>query len=228
MSSIGIIGGMGPQASNLLLSLLIENSHKFTTIKSDEDFPDIVLLNVPVPNFTQNKSNQAKALEILKTKLPILESAGTKVNAIACNTAHLLLPELEQESGLVFLNMPKLTIEEATKSGAKRVGLFGSETTMRSDLYDQMPPGAVLVKPSQKQQDKINQLIMRQIQGNITSSDRKAAKRLIDTFVTNQSLDVVILGCTELPVIVGGSHPKTVSSLHVLADKLLEECFMQS
>ncbi len=67
---------------------------------------------------------------------------------------------------------------------------------------------------------------MKQIQGRITDLDRAALKQLIDEFVEVRSLDVVILGCTELPVIVGSEHPKTISSLHVLADKLLQGCFM--
>ena len=225
MSSIGILGGMGPQASNLLLSLLIESSHKFTTIQSDEDFPDIVLLNVPMPNFTQDTANQTRATEVLLSKLPILEQAQTTVNAIACNTVHLMLPEIQASTNLKFIHMPNLVINHAKKMRFKKVGLLGSQTTVDSDLYRPDTKELSVIKPNAGMQRKINHLIMAQIQGKISQDDRSQLKEIVERFIEDYTLDAVILGCTELPVILG-EHPRCISSLHVLADSLLEEYFM--
>ena len=210
---------MGPQASSLLLKLIIENTKKYKKVLSDEDYPEIVLLSLPVPNFTQDIKKKEAAKKLIIDRLSVLKVANTDINVIACNTAHLLLPDIQKASGLKFLRMPELVLQKVIDRNAKRVGLLASHTTVRSGLYSSEDLEIIL--PDNKDQKTINQLIMRQIQDDISHTDKEMLRCIVDKMIKKYDLDVVILGCTELPVILG-DHPSVITSLHVLADEALK------
>src|SRR4051794_924820 len=111
MSAIGILGGMGPQASAKLYELLIEGTQKYTAAAVDEDYPEIVLISAPVPNFISNKNELQNAKQLLIERTKLLETAGCTINGLACNTAHILLPELQLVTKVPFLSIPKLVAE---------------------------------------------------------------------------------------------------------------------
>jgi aspartate racemase len=121
MASIGILGGMGPQASSKLYELIIRKTANYTNAAIDEDYPDIVLLNVPVPNFISDKNQLAKARAMLLKKTKLLEQAGCTINGIACNTVHLLLPELQASTCVPFLSVPNLVASRIQSGDKKRL-----------------------------------------------------------------------------------------------------------
>ncbi|MEI6237608.1 MAG: aspartate/glutamate racemase family protein [Candidatus Saccharibacteria bacterium] len=137
MSAIGILGGMGPQASAKLYDLLIEGSKAYTPAAVDDDYPEIVIFSVPVPNFISNKQYLNKAKTMLIKRARLLEMSGCIINGIACNTAHILLPEMQVSTKVPFLSIPKLVAEKIKLAGFKKVGLLATPTTLASDLYDQ-------------------------------------------------------------------------------------------
>lgn len=225
MATIGILGGMGPQASAHLVNLIVQNAHKHMTIKDDSDFPEIVLLSVPVPNFVNNKANMAKALALLKQRVKLLETAGCTVAGIACNTAHLMLDELKAETSVPFVSIPKLVNEKLVTLGAKRVGLLATPSTLRSRLYDDAMDASVeLVRPSQGVVEELERLIRRRLSASKSSAtDRRRLRAIVDNFMRERQLDVVVLGCTELPLVFGESEDgRVVSSLGILGEGLLE------
>ena len=137
MSAIGILGGMGPQASAKLYNLIIDGSKNYTSAAVDEDYPEIVIFNVPVPNFISNKNKLNKAKRMLIKRAKLLEKAGCTINGIACNTAHILLPDIQAVTKVQFLSIPKLVADKIKSSGFKKVGLLATPTTLNSSLYDQ-------------------------------------------------------------------------------------------
>ncbi len=149
MSAIGILGGMGPQASAKLYELLIKGTQKYTPAAVDDDYPEIVLLNVPVPNFISNKSEIEKAKQMLIERTKVLEQVGCTINGIACNTVHILLPELQAVTSVPFLSIPRLVAEQIKAAGFQRVGLLATPTTLGSTFYDEaLGSVATLVQPN--------------------------------------------------------------------------------
>ncbi|MEI6228854.1 MAG: aspartate/glutamate racemase family protein [Candidatus Saccharibacteria bacterium] len=136
MSTIGILGGMGPQASAKLLTMLIDRS-KFFTNKIIDDCPEIILISVPVPNFISNKNNIKTAQAMLIKRAKLLEKAGCNINCIACNTAHILLPAIQASTNVPFLSIPKLVAKIIKQSGFKKVGLLASPTTLAATIFDE-------------------------------------------------------------------------------------------
>lgn len=226
MASIGILGGMGPQASNKLYELIIKKTANYTNAAIDEDYPDIVLLNVPVPNFISDKKQLPKAREMLLEKTKLLEQAGCTINGIACNTVHLLLPELQSSTRVPFVSLPQLVANKVEQAGYKRVGLLATPTTLSSTLYDEAVTTAETVRPNQKLADFAEECIYAELSGKLSETQRKKFKAEVNRFKSYKKLDAVILGCTELPLVFGCVKDDTIiDTLEVLADGLLREYF---
>lgn len=227
MSAIGILGGMGPQASNKLYELLIKGTQNYTPAAVDDDYPEIVLLNVPVPNFISDKSELPNAKQMLIERTKLLEQAGCTVNGIACNTAHILLPELQAATKVPFLAIPKLVATKIKTAGYKRVGLLATPTTLNSTLYDEALAGvAEIVRPDTTFAEEIERYIYKQLNDTLTERERQQFRRQVKTFKEANNLDTIILGCTELPLVYGAVDTDSViDTLQVLADELLKEYF---
>ena len=227
MSAIGILGGMGPQASARLVELLINKTPNFVDSPIDSDFPEIIHLSVPVPNFIANKHNMKKAKEILLERTQFLEDAGSTINGIACNTAHLLLPELQASTVVPFLSIPNLVSERIKAAGFKRVGLLATPTTLNSTLYDKVLEGICeLIRPNDSTAKKLEAFIFSQLSGQLSEVERLKFHELVNNFKTHQHLDAVILGCTELPLVYGLSTDRTIiDTLNILAEGLLVNFF---
>lgn len=133
--AIGILGGMGPQASAKLVQLLVELSAKEFGAKNCDDFPEIILDSVPIPDFIANKKNKKTALKMLKKRVKQMGKMGVGMFAIACNTAHILLNQLQLAAKAPFISMIDAVAEEAGKCGIKKVGLLASPTTLKSGIF---------------------------------------------------------------------------------------------
>lgn len=229
MSAIGILGGMGPQASAKLYELLIKGTQKYTPAAAlDDDYPEIVLLNVPVPNFISNENELPKAKQILLDRTKLLEKAGCSVSGIACNTAHILLPELQAVTKVPFLPIQTIVAKRVEIAGFKQVGLLATPTTLGSRLYDDALSGiADIVRPDIDFAKQIEQFIYKQLNDKLTESGRRLFKEQVTNFKLTNNLDAVILGCTELPLVYGESlNDETVlDTLQILSDGLLASYF---
>lgn len=228
MSAIGILGGMGPQASAKLYESIIRGTQNYTPAAVDDDYPEIVLLNVPVPNFISDKNELPKAKQMLIDRTKLLEGAGCTVNGIACNTAHILLPELQAVTTVPFLSIPKLVTEQVKATGFKRVGLLATPTTLGSTLYDEAMIGiAEIVRPDKEFAEQIESYIYKQLNDKLIEAERKQFKAQVKKFKENNNLDGVILACTELPLVFGDSRNDNtvIDTLQLLASGLLESYF---
>lgn len=228
MSAIGILGGMGPQASAKLYELIIKGTQEYTPAAVDNDYPEIVLLNVPVPNFISNKNELQKAKQILIKRTKLLEKNGCTINGIACNTAHILLPELQSTTTVPFVSIPKLVARLAKTNRYERVGLLATPTTLSSTIYDEALVGiAEIVRPNQKFAKQIEHYIYLQLKGKLSRKERQTFRQQLASFKQSRFLDAVILGCTELPLVYGdiAKDDTILNTLQILSDGLLEVYF---
>lgn len=145
--AIGILGGMGPQASAHLVNLLVQISAKEFKAVNGEDFPEIVLNSVPIPDFIADEKHKKVALKILKDRVIKMNKIGVGMLAISCNTAHLLLEDLQKVSQVSFVSMIEAIAKEVNSSGIKKVGLLASPTTFKSGLFQQALARERLVWP---------------------------------------------------------------------------------
>src|SRR3989344_3298339 len=222
--TIGILGGMGPQATSYLYNLIIKKAIKKYGVINNDDFPDIVIFSVAVPDFISSKNNQKKAFELLKQKVLDANKIGISCLSIACNTAHLLLPELEKHASIPFVSMIKEVAIYAKKLKLKKVGLLGTPTTLKSNLYQGVLAkyGIKTILPKKSKFKVIGSVIRNVIAGIHSKKDRKNLL-IIAQELKEKGAQAIILGCTELPLVFPKKIPlKVLNSLDILAEALLK------
>lgn len=225
--SIGIIGGMGPQASAKLLEVMISMCNRDYGAKNDEDFPEIILNSIPVPNFISNEDNISISLNILKKRVKSLEIFNPACFGIACNTAHLLLADLQNETKAPFVSIIKEVASEVYRSKINKIGLLATPTTIKSRLYQNSlkKNGVKVVVPSSVEQKIVEQIIRRVLTGKIRNVD-KIKLRLVAENLRLKGAQGIILGCTELPLIFPKNFSASIfDSIEILAKALLKRFY---
>ncbi len=201
----GIIGGVGPEATNYFVSLLIKFRQK--DAKKDQDhIPFLVFNNPQIPDrsayFAEGKENPLP--ELIHTG-KILKDAGATFLVIPCNGSCSFIDEIKSAVGIDIVNMIELTAKDvATTYGNKaKVGLLATDATLLSGIYQREFAKAsedmTLLTPDSESQKKVMDAIydIKKKSVNPRNIDllKNAAQHL-----TNQGASVIILGCTEIPL----------------------------
>ncbi len=221
---IGIIGGMGPFAGSKLLEILLNRSSALGA-KNSCDFPEILLDSVPIKDFISDTKSVPSTRKILSNKISDMACQNCQKIAIACNTAHIMFRELNVTSGGRMISIIDAVKEKVIASNPTRVGLIATPTTIKTGLYQKafsntkvklILPDKFLIKLTER-------AIRNEISGKPNESVRK---RLLDQtieFMINKKLDLVILGCTELPLVFEDFRSsKFIDCLEALSEKLIE------
>jgi aspartate racemase len=226
-NSIAIIGGMGPQASAYMYKLLIDMAQKEFAALNNDDFPEIILYSLPVPDFISNKKNKQIALGMLKECVKRFNNIDVSTLAIACNTAHVLLPELEKISKQKFISMIDEVAKQVKQSKTERIGILGTPSTINSRLY-QIALSKYKIEsiiPNKKQQTLLDKIIRNVLANKIQQVDLKQLISIADS-LRFKGANGIVLGCTELPLIFPSSYPITVySSTAILSRALLRKYY---
>jgi len=219
-----IIGGMGPQASLELHQRIIRQALA-DGAKDGTDFPHIVHLSLPVPDFIANESRRSEALEIIINELKSISVSMDDVIIIACNTAHLLQPDIEQRLNIRITSMVDTAIDYVSRH-YKTIRLLTSPTTIRTGLYDKplKAAGVTVLTPDEDEEQALEVIIRAVI------SEQTIPQSALDKIpITIQSEQVnaanyinncpssppVLLGCTELSCAFA-EKPNTIDPMNIL------------
>ena len=219
-----IIGGMGPQASLELHRRMIQQALA-NGAKDGTDFPHIVRLSLPVPDFIANESRRSEALEIIINELKNIDTSMDDVIIIACNTAHLLQPDIERRLNIRITSMVDAAIDYASRY-YKTIRLLASPTTIRTGLYDKplRAAGVTVLTPDKDEKQALEVIIRAVISGQaipqsaldkipiIAQSEQANAANYINNYPSSPP---VLLGCTELSCAFA-EKPNTIDPMNIL------------
>ncbi|PIP57727.1 hypothetical protein COX03_01555 [Candidatus Woesebacteria bacterium CG22_combo_CG10-13_8_21_14_all_39_10] len=225
---IGLIGGMGPYASAYFYKLLIIKSTKEYGAKNNDDYPEIVIDSVPVPDFISDTKQLPDAKRMLLSRVRALNNFGCNIIAMTCNTGHLLYQDLVDSSHAPFISLVELVCRKAKTSGMKKVGLLATETTVKTQLYHKIlkREGIEVITPDKNLLKKQENIIRYVIANGETKKFEAVLSDMVSGFIKDNDLDGVILGCTELPLVFpNGKFECVIDSLDVLADYLLKNFY---
>lgn len=225
--SIGILGGMGPQASAHLLKMLIDTAASEFGAQNGNQFPEIVLMSLPIEDFISDRNKAKKALKILKNKIKFFDSAKVNSIAIACNTAHILLPQLKILTKTPFVSIIDKVSDKVFENKIERIGILSTPMTIKSNLYQKAlrDRGISLVIPTPPEFKKLEIIIRNVISGDASSKDT-AVLNLIAENIRKRGAEGIILGCTELSLIFSSNSTFPVfDSLKILSRSLLHKVY---
>ncbi len=227
MKNIGILGGMGPEASAYAYKYIIAEVQNQFRPGSESDYPPIVIYNLPLKGLddTGIKDGDGIASQLIEG-VHLLENAGCDFVIIPCNSVHVCYDEVVASCTVPILHIVDEVRKEINKRNYSRVGLLATETTNTSGLYDTYLENISLRKLNSKDQQILNSIIGRVSRGEKNDSDFEVIKYFVDCFV-NASAEAVILGCTELGLLVD-MLPVSISiidSNHVLAKSAVQKAY---
>jgi len=225
---IGLIGGMGPFAGAYFCTLLLKKSSKNFGAKNCDEFPEIVLDSVPVPDFISDTTRLPEAEAMLVSRIKKLNMFGCTTIAMVCNTGHILFPQLSKVSENKMISLIDVVRDRVVTKKFKRVGLLATRTTIKSNLFQNafLETGVNIVNPD-NETIEICEKVIRRVIANANSKELiNELLNRTDEFVKKQKLDGVILGCTELPLAFPKNKPENIiDCLDVLSDALLKNFF---
>ena len=203
---VGLIGGLGPAATVDLYDKIV----RATPAKNDQEhFKLVVEQNPQVPDRTKAllEGGVDPTLSMYHCAKR-LEKDGCDCLVIPCNTAHAFIPGMQRHLSIPFINMQQATMDEikAKFGDGARVGLMATSGTVRTGIYTDKAKdmGVAMFVPDMANQARVMSAIYGP-QGakagyttGVCYDDLMAASEyLVKTYDCN----VLILGCTELPLI---------------------------
>jgi aspartate racemase len=198
---IGIIGGMGPEATVDFYREII----RLTPAQKDQDhIPVLIYSNPRVPERTQAILHGGEdPTPYLIEAARILERGGAGILAMPCNTAHYFLPRVRPAVKIPILDMIEETFLRTRTEirDIKAVGLLATMGTIESGVYRNVfaRHGVSILTPAVADQDRIQQAI-RQIKSDTYDRERQDTFESIGGMLIKAGAQAVILGCTEIPL----------------------------
>jgi len=197
---IGILGGMGPEATVDIFKKIV----KLTKAEKDQDHFRIIIDNNPkIPDRTASiRNGDLKIVEYLCKTAKNLQRAGADFIIIPCNTAHYFVKDIEKVINIPIINMIKETVNAVKEAKIDIVGILATDGTIKTGLYQNefSKIGINCVIPdyqSQKNIMNIISLVKKGFEKKLISKNLLyETKKLIE-----KKIDGIILGCTEIPLV---------------------------
>ena len=204
MTTAGIIGGIGPESTveyyRLIVSAYLER-------EGNGNYPGIIINSINMKKMLDliGDNRFEEATDYLVGEIQKLASAGADYAVLASNTPHIVFNEINLASPLHLISIVEATCEEAVSKEMQRVGLFGTRFTMQGGFYDQIfsEHGITVIAPEDKDQDYIHNIYMGQlVKGIFRDETKKELLRIANTLKEKKDIQGLILGGTELPLIL--------------------------
>jgi aspartate racemase len=204
LKTLGIIGGVGPESTIDYYRSLIRLYRQRT---DDGSYPEIIINSIDLKReidlVERNQLPQLAAY--LLDEVEKLARTGADFGLIASNTPHIVFDDLRPRSPIPLISIVEATCEVAAKMELKRVGLFGTHFTMQGRFYPDVfsRSGIALIVPDSRDQKYVHGKYMNElVNGVFLPETRDGLLEIADRLKERQQIEALILGGTELPLIL--------------------------
>ena len=222
MIRIGVLGGIGPEATGEFYIKLIERMQTRGLIRSNVDYPQIIINSIPAPELPAGLCDEAISFEDLDplyvSGLKELDKWGVDFIVIVCNTVHLFYDELQKAVKAPIINLREEMKKTLAKKNISTIAVLGTPWTVKMGLYRFED-----IKEISLNDDEIEQLykcIVNFSRGYEKQKQIQIVKELYDKCI-KRGAEAIILGCTEVALMLAGL-PSTIDSIEVLVEATIE------
>lgn len=210
MKTIGMLGGMSWESTTSYYKAINEGIksalgglHSAKICLYSVNFDEIEKL--------QHQGDWDGTGRILSTAAKSIEAGGADFLLICTNTMHKVAPEIEKVISIPILHIADATAEKLKEDGITKVGLLGTQFTMSQDFYKGRlveKHGISVIVPNSEDQKIVHDIIYQELcLGKTFNNSRKKYLEIIDT-LHQQGAQAVILGCTEIALLVKQNNTK--------------------
>ena len=195
---IGILGGISHESTIEYYGLIQKKYYE----RTGDSYPEVVIFSLDFEKFTEfENTDKEQYIKYIMEGIRSLEKAGADFVIMAANSPHAVFDEVEKKSQIPVLSIVRATCEQALQQGLKTLLLLGIQFTMESSFYQDVfrDHGISIVTPSSKERTEIDRIIFDEL---VLGIHKKESKEKLLTIISNYEVDGVILGCTELPLVL--------------------------
>ena len=194
---IGLIGGIGPAATDFYYRSLIE---KFA---SEEKNLDMTIVHADAPTLTKNlmDDNKDGQVAIYNDLTLRLKKAGANFVAITSIAGHFCIEKFKEKSVLPVVDLLYCVQKEIKRRGYKKIGIIGTKPVMVSKFYSMITSAEVFI-PEDNLLDKVHEAYAEMATlGRANNEQKEIFEKACNQFLSKNKVDAIMLGGTDLALI---------------------------
>ena len=226
MKKIGLIGGTGPESTLMYYKELNTRIDKLTNGLA---MPDLSIESVNFYKVWEYVTTGQYGLltDYLAEKVNLLIAGGAEVISLTAATMHIVFDELSKRVGVQMVSIPEAVADEVVRRGYKKIGLLGTVFTMEQDYMKKAfrEAGIEVHIPEKKDREIIATRIFEELEhGIVKETTLVEFQEIIEKMRVQHGIEAVILGCTELPLLLNADNcPITcMDSVEIHLQKLID------
>lgn len=204
MRTLGIIGGIAPESTVDYYRFFIR---LYRERRPDGSYPPILINSIDLTRLLGfvNAQDLKGTAQYLLAEVTKLARGGADVGLFASNTPHIVFDEVARQSPIPLLSIVEATCTAVRELGLTRVGLLGTRSTMQGRFYPEMfaRHGIDLCTPDPTDQAYVHDKYMTElVMGVFRHETRDGISTIVNRLVERDNIQAVILGGTELPLLL--------------------------
>ncbi|WP_112182023.1 MULTISPECIES: aspartate/glutamate racemase family protein [Paraliobacillus] len=207
MKRVGIVGGLGPESTvDYYQSIIAKYQER---MQSKEVLPEMFINSInmyQVFEFINNKQLDGLT-NYLVDAVKKLDAVGSDFAIISANTPHIVFEEVQKQIPIPMISIVEATYNKTLEFGLKNIGLIGTKYTMENDFFKSpfTSRNKKVTVPTESEQQYIHGKIVAELENGIVNNETKINYlNIIKRMKEEEGIEGVILGCTELPMIIKG------------------------
>jgi aspartate racemase len=201
---LGIVGGTGPESTIDYYRSLVATWRRR---RPDGTYPRVIIDSIEAGRVFRNlaASDFAAVGRDLGPALAQLAAAGCQRALLASNASHLAFDQIDPPPPIPLIHIVDAALAVATQAGYRRLGLLGTRFVVESDLYPARFATASLdvIRPTPDERDAVHEIYFGElVEGIVRDQSRDALTDVVATMRVRDQIDAVVLGGTELALIL--------------------------
>ena len=213
MTTVGLVGGLGPESTIDYYRRILAAWQR----EEPSSAPALVIDSLDVRRALRLvEADRAALVDYLLASIHRLAGAGVHFAAMTANTPHVVFDELAARSPVPLLSIVETCAEEARRLALRRLALLGTRFTMEGAFYPAVLArhGVEIVTPAAADRAWVHERYVGELlRGHFLDETRQRIVALVERLRDEQGVDGVVLGGTELPLLLPGA---TIAGLPAL------------
>ncbi|MCB9802938.1 aspartate/glutamate racemase family protein [Candidatus Nomurabacteria bacterium] len=203
LPKIGILGGIGPEASAEFYKKLIQKCQN-SKIKNNQSYPYIILESIPAPELFLKKPN----LKMYEDGIKNLEKCKSNFIVIICNTAHIFFKHFQALVKIPIINLEGEIEKVLKKQKIKSIFILGSSATANNLFrFKNIETNS----PTKVEQNKIDNIIKNYNAGKSKKLQKKDLLKIVNKYKKH----TLLLACTEISAMLKDENLKYIDTMDV-------------
>jgi len=222
MKTLGIVGGIGPESTVEYYRKTIALYREKT---QDGSYPPIQINSINMTYMLDliGANDFDTVGQYLVDEIEKLAQSGADIGLLASNTPHIVFDMLNEKSPIPLISIVESACDAVIAQGLDKVALLGTQFTMQGDTYTKVfdQRGISIIVPNADEQVFVHQKYMGElVNGIILDETRDAISAILDRMISEDGIQGIILGGTELPLLFTDASYKNIpffdtTSIHV-------------